>query len=299
MTELISMIRDVAAEPFVQAGLRAALIIVGAFGLYWLIKVLSHRIVDMVRNGEAGDILSRREREKRATTLAGIVRAASLVVILVIATIMVLGVFGYNVAPLLAGAGIVGIAVGFGAQNLVRDVITGFFILLENQYSVGDVVQINGVAGVVTHVGLRTTTLRDLEGATHIIPNGIIEMVSNITKEYSQALVDVEVAYKEDLDRVREVLLQVGRELMRDPEFGPHVLEEPQVLGVEAFGASGITIRMVCKTAADQKWNITRELRRRIKVAFDREGIEIPWPHQKVFYYSASEGPDGSGRPAG
>jgi moderate conductance mechanosensitive channel len=298
MTELVSMAREVLAIPLVQAGLRVSLILVGAFIVYWLIKTFSYRMVSMVKNGESDGELSRREREKRATTLAGIVRAASLVVILVLAVIMTLREFGYDVAPLIAGAGIVGIAVGFGAQNLVRDVITGFFILLENQYSVGDVVQINGVSGVVTNVGLRTTKLRDLEGITHIMPNGTVELVSNITKEYSQALVDVEVAYKEDLDRVREVLLEVGREMRQDPEYGPYMLDEPQVLGVEAFGPSGITIRMVGKTAADQKWNVTRELRRRIKIAFDEQGIEIPWPHQKVFYYRQN-GLEGSRQEAG
>ena len=154
-------------------------------------------------------------------------------------------------------------------------------------------VLITGVSGVVTNIGLRTTKLRDIEGTTHIMPNGIIELVSNMTKDYSQALIDVEVAYKEDLDRVREVLLGVGREMMHEKEYGSAMLEEPEVLGVEAFGASGVTVRMIAKTAADQKFAVTRELRRRIKIAFDLRGIEIPYPHQKVLYYDERQ-PNGN-----
>lgn len=280
MTDLLPFVEGIASEAVVEAGLRMAAILVVALVLYWAVGLLSERVVQMARN-RGGD-LNFREREKRAETLAGIARTASTVVIFTVAGLMVLKELGYNIVPLLAGAGIVGVALGFGAQNLVRDVITGFFILLENQYGLGDWVQINGVDGVVKRLGLRTTVLQDMEGVTHIMPNGTIALVSNMTKEFNQSLLDVKVDYKEGLDRVRDVLEDIGSKLNSDPEFGSRVLEKPQVLGVEDLGDSGVIIRMVCKTAADQKWAVTRELRRRVKARFDSEGIEIPSIRQGV-----------------
>ncbi len=263
-----------------ESALRIAAILIGAYILFRVIGIMSGRLTRIAH--KSGEGLNRREREKRAQTLAGIIRAASTIVIFLVAALMILRELGYNITPLLTGAGIAGLAFGFGAQNLVRDVITGFFILLENQYSVGDWVQINNVDGVVKNIGLRITVLQDMEGATHIMPNGTIQLVSNFTKEYNQALVDVNVAYKEDVDRVREVMESVGKGLKEDPTFKPGILDDPKVLGIQEFGESGMTMRMVCKTEADQKWAVTRELMRRIKLRFDEEDIEIPYAHRKV-----------------
>lgn len=274
LSEFISNLENVSVEGLVVGGLRILLVLVVAVALYLGVRLITHRVVRAARS--KSDDLQEREREKRAETIASIARAASTVVIGLVALLMIINLLGYSIAPLIAGAGVVGLAIGFGAQSLVRDFITGFFILLENQYGVGDWVQINGVDGVVKSLGLRITVLQDLEGVTHIMPNGTIELVSNMTKEYNQSLLDVRVAYKEDLDRVRDVLEEVGSGLKKDPRFGSRILDEPQVLGVEDLGETGVTVRMICKTAADQKWAITRELRRRVKSRFDEEGIEIP-----------------------
>ena len=187
---------------------------------------------------------------------------------------------GVNIGALLAGAGLVGLAVGFGAQSLVKDVIAGMFILVENQYGKGDVVNLAGVGGVVEDVNLRRTVLRDLEGAVHTIPNGEITVASNLTRQWTRVNMNVSVAYGEDLDRVIAVINRVGEELAQDPDFGPLILGAPRVLRVDGFGDSGIEIKILGVTRPIQQWAVMGELRRRLKRAFDEEGIEIPFPHQ-------------------
>ena len=180
------------------------------------------------------------------------------------------------------------LAVGFGAQTLVRDVISGFFLIFENHLRVGDVAMIEGTGGIVEAINLRTTVLRDLEGTVHVFPNGSFSRVSNRTKEFSYYVVDVGVAYKEDTDRVCEVLRAVAQDLQRDPAYSPSILAPLEVLGVDAFADSQVTIKVRIKTIPLKQWEVGRELRRRIKQAFDRHGIEIPFPHLSVYFGEAS-----------
>jgi small-conductance mechanosensitive channel len=260
-------------------GSRIAVIIIGSLLAIWIIRIVinrsKRRLVLPDRYGA--------ERLKRTETLARIVETTLSVVILVGALLMILKQVGIEIGPLLAGAGVVGLAIGFGAQSLVKDVIGGFFILLENHMNVGDVVQISGVAGLVESINLRVTVLRDLEGKVHIVPNGEIGVVTNMTKEWSRALLDIGVAYKEDVDRVISVLEEVGEGMRMDETFGQLILEPMEVLGLDSFGDSSVNIRVMIKTRPIEQWKIAREFRKRIKKAFDEKGIEIPFPHRTIY----------------
>lgn len=221
---------------------------------------------------------------KRADTLSAVFVAAINVIIIIVVIFTVLDEFEVPIGPVLGGVGIAGIAVGFGAQYLVRDVITGTLILLENQYRQGDVVQIAGIAGMVESINLRRTVLRDLEGKVHTIPHGEISTTTNFTKYWSRIVLDVGVAYKENMERVFTVLNEIGTELANHPELGLKVIDPPKVLRLNSFGASELSIRMlgVCKPLT--QWELTGWLRKRIKERFDEEGIEIPFPHQTVYW---------------
>lgn len=223
------------------------------------------------------------ELTKRYTTIGGVAVKGSIVVIWIIAGITALSQVGIDIAPVLAGAGVVGIALGLGAQSLVKDVISGVFVLVENQYRKGDVVKVAGIGGLVEDVNLRTTILRDLDGTVHYIPNGEIRTASNLTREWSRVNLNVSVAYGEDLDRVTAVINRVGRELAEDPAFAPIIVEAPQVLRVDELGDSGVGLKVLGVTKPIRQWEVTGELRRRLKRAFDEEGIEIPFP-QRVLW---------------
>jgi small conductance mechanosensitive channel len=192
-----------------------------------------------------------------------------------------------DIGPLIAGAGVAGLAIGFGAQSLVKDVITGFFILLEDQIRVGDVVEAGGVSGLVESMNLRTTVLRDLQGRVHVIPNGEIKVVTNMTKEWSRAVVDVSVSYREDLEEVLRVVRGVCDELAADPDVAPVVLDRPEVLGVDSLGDSSVAIRVMIKTRPLEQWRVAREFRRRVKNTFAARGIEIPYPQRTVHLVNA------------
>ena len=223
------------------------------------------------------------ERQKRAQTLSNIVYAVGFALVLVIGILLVLRELGLDIAPLLATAGIGGLAVGFGAQSLVKDVISGFFFLLEDQVRVGDVVNIAGKGGYVESVGLRIIKLRDFDGSLHIVPNGSISTVTNMTKDFSYYLMTVPVAYKEDVDEVMEVLRAVGKELRQDSSFAMDILDDLEVVGVDNFGDSAVEILVRIKTIPIRQWVVGRELRRRIKKAFDARNIEIPFPHMTLY----------------
>jgi moderate conductance mechanosensitive channel len=225
------------------------------------------------------------EREvARAATIRGIVESTARVLLAVLFVLYALNELGAPVSTFLAGLGILGLAVSFGAQSLVKDVINGFFILAEGQYGVGDVVRIGELSGDVEAITLRVTTLRDLDGRVHIIPNGQIAQVSVMSKDWSRALADVEVAYDTDLDKALDVFRDEATKLYEDPEWKWKMLEPPDVLGVQAFGASGITLRLLFKTLPKEQWGISREFRKRLKARFQAEGIEIPYQHLKVFF---------------
>lgn len=225
---------------------------------------------------------------KRVKTLTGLLGTICLTLLWVVAIVMSLDQIGLDITPILASAGIVGLAVGFGAQNLVRDIISGFFMILENQVRVGDVAIVNGTGGLVEAITFRTITLRDQSGTVHIFPNGTITTLSNMTKEFSFYVMDLGVAYKEDTDRVAAVIKEVGKELQEDPEFGPNILEPIEVLGVDQFGDSAVVVKARLKTLPIKQWMVGREYRRRLKKAFDKNGIEIPFPHRTLYMGEAS-----------
>ena len=227
--------------------------------------------------------------EKRAATISGLLRTTSVVIVWVVAVVMSLREAGFDIAPLLAGAGIAGVAIGFGAQTLVKDVISGVFMLLENQVRVGDVVQLNGVGGLVEEVNLRTTVLRSLDGTVHIFPNGSIQQVSNLTREFSYYVFEMGVAYKEDTDRVSQLMRETTDELRETEDYGPKILEPLEVLGVDKFADSAVVIKARIKTKPSQQWAVGRELNRRFKKRFDELGIEIPFPHVSVYFGEASK----------
>jgi small-conductance mechanosensitive channel len=224
------------------------------------------------------------EYDKRIATLLGIVKSGARVVIWAITIMLVLRRIGVDIAPIIAGAGIIGLAVGFGAQELVRDFMSGFFMLIENQVRKGDVAIVNGTGGLVEQVGLRTITLRDLSGVVHVFQNGKISSLSNMTKEWSAMVFDIGVAYKEDTDKVSEVMKQVSAEMMADEKYAQYILEPIEIFGVDEFGDSAVMIKGRLKTKPIQQWLIGREYRRRLKKAFDAQGIEIPFPHQTIYW---------------
>jgi moderate conductance mechanosensitive channel len=235
---------------------------------------------------ETGEVSLR--ATQRIEALATVLRSVISVVVALIAALMVLGELGVNLAPLLAGAGILGIAIGFGSQALVKDFLSGFFILVEDQFGVGDIVELEpGVSGTVEAVSLRTTRLRAVDGTVWHVPNGEIRRVGNQSQHWSRALIDVEVAYDTDLDHAQEVIASVAHEIA---ESDSDVLDEPEVWGVEALGANGVMIRLVVKTRPSQQYRVSRELRARLKTAFEREGIEIPFPQQTVWHRQVAGG---------
>jgi small-conductance mechanosensitive channel len=227
------------------------------------------------------------EIEKRADTLTQVAYRTAWVVGVVVAVLTVLPEVGINIGPLLAGAGIAGLALGLGAQSLVKDTINGLFILVENQYGKGDVVSIAGTDGLVEDVNLRRTVLRDLDGTVHSIPNGQVAFSSNLTRGWSRVNMNVGVAYGEDLDRVMAVIDRVGQQMAKDPDFGPLILTPPRALRVDGFGDSGIEIKILGETQPIRQWDVMGELRKRLKRAFDEEGIEIPFPHRTLVTYGA------------
>jgi small conductance mechanosensitive channel len=258
-----------------SSGLRVVLITVLAYALVRATALFVRRFEHQLNVGTGLDAI---ERAKRARTLGTVIRNVSTALIVGIAGLMILRELNVDIAPVLTGAGIVGLAVGFGAQTLVRDIISGFFLILEDQIRVGDAAAINGVAGLVEAINLRTIVLRDVEGTVHVFPNGAINTLANRSKEYSYYVIDIGMSYNEDPDRVTAVLRRVGDELQRDERFGPLILEPLEVLGVDAFADWWVQLKVRIKTVPLRQWDVGRELRRRILKAFEENGIDIPPP---------------------
>ena len=264
----------------IQNGVRIILILLLAVGAYRLMKVFTRRLQ---REIDEPDLMRKRLREQRAQTVASLLNNVALIVVSGLAFLMVLNVF-IEIGPLLAGVGVLGLAVSFGAQSLVKDLISGAFMLVEGQFAVGDVVRVKETAGMVEKITLRTIVLRDIHGVVHIIPNGTIDTLSNLTKSWSRATLDLGVAYKEDVDRVIEVVKDESLKLFADPDWQPLIMEEPVVPGVQGFADSAVLVRVQFKTLPLKQWDVAREFRRRIKNRFDAEGIEIPFPHTTVYW---------------
>jgi small-conductance mechanosensitive channel len=257
------------------AGLRTVLIIVLAYALVRTTALLVRRFEHDLSLGTDLDAL---ERAKRARTLGAVVQKATTVLVIGSAALMVLQGVGVDITPVLTGAGIAGLAVGFGAQTLVRDIISGFFLILENQIRVGDVAAINGTAGVVEAINLRTVIVRDVEGTVHVFPNGAINTLANRSKDYSYYVVDLAISYYDDTDAIAAVVNEVGAGLQADTRFGPSILEPIEVLGVDSFGEWSVHMKARIRTVPSKQWFVGRELRRRIIKAFEQHGFSIPFP---------------------
>lgn len=266
--------------------LRIAFILLLAIAAYRLLKVFTRRLQ---REVDEPDIVRKRLREQRAQTVASLLNNVGLIVISGLTVLMLMATF-IEIGPLLAGVGVLGLAFSFGAQSLVKDLIAGGFMLVEGQFAVGDVVRVKDTAGMVEKITLRTLVLRDIHGVVHIIPNGTVETLSNLTKSWSKAVLEIGVAYKEDVDRVMDVMLDEAIQMSKDPDWEPLIVEEPTVPGVERFDDSAVTIRVTFKTLPLKQWDVARQYRRRIKNRFDAEGIEIPFPH-RTFYWGADQNP--------
>lgn len=258
-------------------GVRILIIILASLLGYYLLRVISRYLERLVKVEEYATI---NEREQRVKTLTTILRDAGLVLITAVAAVMILSEVGLDVSPIIAGAGIVGLAIGFGAQTLVKDIISGFLILLENQFTIGDVISVGGISGGVEKMTLRATFVRDLEGTLHVIPNGEMRILSNKTRGWARAVVNLGIAYKEDVGRVSATLERIGQEIWQDEGYRPLLLEEPAISGVEELGDSAMTLRIMVKTQPGKQWEVSRELRKRIKETFEEEEIEMPYPTQ-------------------
>lgn len=267
--------------------LRVAGAVFVAVLLWWVLRLVIRRIERKLGEPRPGSLTA---QEQRTRTLVSLLRSVGRVLIGLVFISMFLRAIGVDLGPIIAGAGVLGLAISFGAQSLVKDVISGLFILMENQFGVGDVIRIEGVSGAVESMTLRVVVLRDVHGVVHIVPNGEIKKVSNLTRTWSRVVLDVGVAYREDTDRVVEVMRRVGQELWDDAEWRPLLVEPVEVPGIENFAESAVTIRMTVKTLPLKQWDVARELRRRLKRAFDREEIEIPFPHQKVVWDGETPG---------
>jgi small-conductance mechanosensitive channel len=273
--------------PWLQShGLKILIIAAGAFVLNKLAKKLIERIIRIAVVGDKN--FSKEAEKKREDTLIRIFVWTINILILIIASLMILQEVGIPTGPILASAGIIGLAVGFGGQYLIRDLISGFFIILENQYRIGDVVNFDGTGGSVEDISLRMTTLRDLDGTVHHIPHGDIKRVANLSKHFARINLDLGISYNSNLEHVIEVVNKTGNELAEDPQYKEYILKPPQFLRVNDFADSSVIIKILGETRPLKQWEITGELRKRIKIAFDREGIEIPFP-QRVIHNAGSK----------
>ncbi len=272
-------------SPAMVSCFRIALIVL----LAWLALAFSHKLIRSLRAYLARHLVDA-EDVKRIETLSRVFRYIASVVISLIAGTLMLGELGVSIAPILGAAGVVGVAVGFGAQSLVKDFFTGFFLLLENQMRQGDVIEAGGKSGVVEEITLRYVRMRDYDGNVHFVPNGTITTVTNKTRGFAFAVIDVSVAYRENIDQVVEVMRRVGAELRTDPELAPKILEDLEIAGVDAWADSAVILRCRFKVAPIEQWGIRREYLRRLKVAFDAVGIEIPFPHLTLYMRQAKDG---------
>ena len=280
MKEIIIKLTELIIPWLLSHGIKILFITIGT---YILNRFLKHTIEKIVRTAVVSDkYLSKEAEEKREDTLIRIFTWSSRIIILFITTLMILQEFGIPIGPILAGAGIIGIAVGFGGQYFIKDIISGFFFILENQYRVGDVVNFDGTGGLVEDISLRMTTLRDLDGTVYHIPHGEIKKVANLSKDFARINLNIGIAYAANLDHVIKIVNKVGDELSQDPQWKEFIIKPPQFLRVDDFADSSIVIKILWETQPLKQWEVTGELRKRIKIAFDNEGIEIPFPQRVV-----------------
>jgi small conductance mechanosensitive channel len=288
MQDLVSFYRDI--DPETRVVIVQTLRIVAIVVLAWILQAAAARLIRIFRG-----YMSRRtggDEVARIETLARVFRNAAVIVISLVAGTLVLGELGISIAPILATAGVAGIAIGFGAQSLIKDFLGGFFLLLDDQIREGDVVEVAGLSGLVEEVTLRYVRLRNFEGHVHFIPNGEIKTVTNRTRGYAHAVIEVGVAYREDPDEALEVMREVSGRLRSDPDWAPKIAEDIEIIGVEKWADSAVILRARLKVVPPiQQWNVKREFLKRLKKAYDERGIEIPFPHLTVY---AGAGKDGA-----
>ena len=276
-------------EQVLSSLLRISFILIAVWIALWAIKRMLRKMEQTLIDKARQSSEMPGESAKRAETLTRLLRQAVVIITWVVTALIILRELGLDITPVLASAGVIGLAVGFGAQNLVRDVISGFFFILENQVRVGDVAVINDTGGLVEAINFRTIVLRDLSGTVHVFPNGTITTLANLTHEWSAYVFDIGIAYKEDVDKVIALMHEVGKALRDDEKFGPLMVSDIEVFGVDNFADSAVMIKGRLRTKPIKQWDVGREFLRRIKQAFDREGIEIPFPHRSIYFGEASK----------
>jgi moderate conductance mechanosensitive channel len=273
------------------------MLVVIAIAVRWVIHRTIDRVTRRAAEGAVPGVIGTRmpqfflehnavlieRRKQRAETMGGLLKSITTGVIAVIVLFMIISELGYDIAPLIAGAGIIGVALGFGSQTLVKDFLSGIFMILEDQYGVGDVANLGVATGTIEAVGLRVTRLRDVDGTVWYVRNGEVLAVGNMSQQWARTVLDIPVAFSQDLERVREILREVAASVWNDADYRGKILEEPEVWGVERWEPDGVVVRVVLKTAPLEQWNVARETRERIKDAFDQHGIEIPLPQRVVW----------------
>lgn len=283
MDIILQFIKSFSWELVITSTLRVTLIFVLAWIVTKVLQKFLRRLESRLLKKSSEDEPDS-ESKKRVETIIRLLHQAAMLTLWITTSLVILKEINVNIAPIIASAGIVGLAVGFGAQNLVRDIISGFFIILENQIRVGDVAIINGNGGLVEEINFWTIVLRDSAGVVHTFPNGTITALSNLTNGWSAYIVEIGVAYKEDTDKVIGIMHDVGRTMFTKSIFSRFMLEEPEIFGVDRFDDSGVIIKGRIKTKPIRQWEVGREYLRRIKIAFDQNNIEIPFPHRTVYF---------------
>lgn len=279
---------EVDLNAIVTGAIKALVIILIVFILLFIAKRGIKKLVAMKIQKPRGE--SSEELTKRTDTLTGVLNGVVSIVAWLIAFIMILSVFRLDITPLIATIGVASLALGFAAQNIIRDYLYGFFIVMEDWYRVGEVATVAGITGGVVDMNLRRTTLRDLNGTMHIIPNSNISLASNLAREWSRINLNVGVAYKENVNDVWRILDEICKEFKNDPDWGPDMITEPSVVRVDNLGDSAVELKILGDTKPGQQWALMGELRKRIKNRFDQEQIEIPWPHTMVYFGNAPHG---------
>lgn len=263
-------------------------------GIFVILHFMAGMALKRLR-GEIVESIARRQKEgaaeaqKRLTTIFAIMSKVAFVVLWAIGALVILNILHIDIGPILAAAGVLGLAVSFGAQSMVKDVISGLFMLIENQIRIGDVVQINGTGGLVEEINLRTVVLRDVTGTVHVFPSGTISTLANMTKDWSAVVFDIGVDYREDPEHVMQVMSRVGSEMRADSQWGSNIVSDLEVFGLDSFGDSAIVIKARLKCQPAQQWAVGREYRKRLKKAFDTEGISIPYPHRTIYFGEADK----------
>lgn len=272
---------ELLADWLVTHGLKIIGIIVAVFIIQFFVGRFIESVVRRaIKRGSHGTVESELKRED---TVIAILNGMVLVLLWVTAGIIIISEFGVEIGPILAAAGIAGVALGFGAQYLIKDLIAGFFIIVENQFRVGDVISMDGTSGLVEEITLRMTTLRDLDGVVHHIPNGTPTVISNLTKDMSRVNINIGIGYSVQLEKAIKVINKVGEDMANDPEWKDDILDPPKFLRVEEFADSSIVVKILGETLPARQWDVSGELRKRLKIAFDKHGIEIPFP-QRVLH---------------